>query len=151
MELLLINCLFIIFHCLYVFIFTSVSTGAHIIFCCAYKNLDVLTLTLGNMKIPLEEILIPLILLINKDMLHFSKVMIFPQMLLLPFFFFSTSEIPQFRLPYDVVNFEIELMKDLGVKVNESITLTYVLLKEQGVSSTLKINSKMSHILGKNN
>ncbi|EPY76480.1 hypothetical protein CB1_001428089 [Camelus ferus] len=28
----------------------------------------------------------------------------------------STSEIPQFRLPYDVVNFEIELMKDLGVK-----------------------------------
>ncbi|XP_074118859.1 dihydropyrimidine dehydrogenase [NADP(+)] [Sminthopsis crassicaudata] len=29
----------------------------------------------------------------------------------------STSEIPQFRLPYDVVNFEIELMKDLGVKV----------------------------------
>lgn len=30
----------------------------------------------------------------------------------------STSEIPQFRLPYDVVNFEIELMKDLGVKDN---------------------------------
>ncbi|XP_066208692.1 dihydropyrimidine dehydrogenase [NADP(+)] isoform X1 [Saccopteryx leptura] len=29
----------------------------------------------------------------------------------------STSEIPQFRLPYDVVNFEIELMKDLGVKI----------------------------------
>nr|XP_009684261.1 PREDICTED: dihydropyrimidine dehydrogenase [NADP(+)] isoform X4 [Struthio camelus australis] len=29
----------------------------------------------------------------------------------------STSEIPQFRLPYDVVNFEAELMKDLGVKV----------------------------------
>ncbi|XP_036308441.1 dihydropyrimidine dehydrogenase [NADP(+)] [Pipistrellus kuhlii] len=29
----------------------------------------------------------------------------------------STSEIPQFRLPYDVVNFEVELMKDLGVKV----------------------------------
>ncbi|XP_075038434.1 dihydropyrimidine dehydrogenase [NADP(+)] isoform X2 [Mixophyes fleayi] len=31
----------------------------------------------------------------------------------------SASEIPQFRLPYDVVNFEIELMKDLGVKVIE--------------------------------
>ena len=30
---------------------------------------------------------------------------------------FSASEIPQFRLPYEVVDFEIELMKDLGVKV----------------------------------
>ncbi|KAK6484698.1 dihydropyrimidine dehydrogenase [Huso huso] len=29
----------------------------------------------------------------------------------------STSEIPQFRLPYSVVDFEIKLMKDLGVKV----------------------------------
>ncbi|MBN3296653.1 DPYD dehydrogenase, partial [Amia calva] len=29
----------------------------------------------------------------------------------------STSEIPQFRLPYNVVQFEIELMKDLGIKV----------------------------------
>ncbi|XP_077189098.1 dihydropyrimidine dehydrogenase [NADP(+)] isoform X2 [Paroedura picta] len=29
----------------------------------------------------------------------------------------STSEIPQFRLPYDVVHFETELMKDLGVKI----------------------------------
>ncbi|KAG8436764.1 hypothetical protein GDO86_007740 [Hymenochirus boettgeri] len=29
----------------------------------------------------------------------------------------STSEIPQFRLSYDVVKFEIELMKDLGVKI----------------------------------
>lgn len=29
----------------------------------------------------------------------------------------STSEIPQFRLPYEVVQFEIGLMKDLGVKV----------------------------------
>ena len=32
--------------------------------------------------------------------------------------FGSSSEIPQFRLPYDVVNFELELMKDLGVKVS---------------------------------
>ncbi len=30
----------------------------------------------------------------------------------------SSSEIPQFRLPYDVVSFEVELMKDLGVKVS---------------------------------
>uniref|UniRef100_A0A8C4DAF7 Dihydropyrimidine dehydrogenase [NADP(+)] n=1 Tax=Dicentrarchus labrax TaxID=13489 RepID=A0A8C4DAF7_DICLA len=29
----------------------------------------------------------------------------------------SISEIPQFRLPYEVVQFEIDLMKDLGVKV----------------------------------
>uniref|UniRef100_A0A8C1MWN1 Dihydropyrimidine dehydrogenase [NADP(+)] n=1 Tax=Cyprinus carpio TaxID=7962 RepID=A0A8C1MWN1_CYPCA len=29
----------------------------------------------------------------------------------------STAEIPQFRLPYEVVQFEIDLMKDLGVKV----------------------------------
>ncbi|CAI9740097.1 dehydrogenase [NADP(+)]-like isoform X1 [Octopus vulgaris] len=29
----------------------------------------------------------------------------------------SSSEIPEFRLPYDVVDFEIQLMKDLGVKV----------------------------------
>ena len=32
--------------------------------------------------------------------------------------FGSSSEIPQFRLPYDVVNFELELVKDLGVKVS---------------------------------
>ena len=29
----------------------------------------------------------------------------------------SSSEIPQYRLPYEVVSFEIDLMKDLGVKV----------------------------------
>uniref|UniRef100_A0ABM0H1K6 Dihydropyrimidine dehydrogenase [NADP(+)] n=1 Tax=Saccoglossus kowalevskii TaxID=10224 RepID=A0ABM0H1K6_SACKO len=29
----------------------------------------------------------------------------------------SSSEIPQFRLPFDVVSFEVEQMKDLGVKV----------------------------------
>ncbi|XP_033127315.1 dihydropyrimidine dehydrogenase [NADP(+)]-like [Anneissia japonica] len=29
----------------------------------------------------------------------------------------SSSEIPQFRLPYDVVSFEVDLMKDLGVKI----------------------------------
>ena len=26
----------------------------------------------------------------------------------------STAEIPQFRLPYEVVQFEVDLMKDLG-------------------------------------
>lgn len=29
----------------------------------------------------------------------------------------SSTEIPQYRLPFDVVDFEVELMKDLGVKV----------------------------------
>eukprot|EP01113_Clastostelium_recurvatum_P006868 TRINITY_DN1314_c0_g1_i2.p1 TRINITY_DN1314_c0_g1~~TRINITY_DN1314_c0_g1_i2.p1 ORF type:complete len:1053 (-),score=261.29 TRINITY_DN1314_c0_g1_i2:46-3162(-) len=29
----------------------------------------------------------------------------------------SSQEIPQFRLPYDVVDFEVKMMKDLGVKV----------------------------------
>ena len=31
---------------------------------------------------------------------------------------YSASEIPQFRLPYQAVDFEIQLMKDLGVKVS---------------------------------
>nr|XP_033771656.1 dihydropyrimidine dehydrogenase [NADP(+)] isoform X2 [Geotrypetes seraphini] len=49
----------------------------------------------------------------------------------------STSEIPQFRLPYDVVNFEVELMKDLGVKVIDGKGLgvngmTISTLKEEG-------------------
>ncbi|XP_042573992.1 dihydropyrimidine dehydrogenase [NADP(+)]-like [Cyprinus carpio] len=49
----------------------------------------------------------------------------------------STAEIPQFRLPYEVVQFEIDLMKDLGVKVvlekglgQNGMTLTS--LKEKG-------------------
>ncbi|KAA8587551.1 hypothetical protein FQN60_016413 [Etheostoma spectabile] len=52
----------------------------------------------------------------------------------------STSEIPQFRLPYEVVQFEIDLMKDLGVKVVcekglgvNGMTLTS--LKEEGFKS----------------
>ena len=28
------------------------------------------------------------------------------------------------RLPYDVINFEIDLMKDLGVKVGRSVSVT---------------------------
>jgi len=31
--------------------------------------------------------------------------------------FHSSAEIPQYRLPYSVVDFEVQLMKDLGVKV----------------------------------
>ncbi|XP_028823383.1 dihydropyrimidine dehydrogenase [NADP(+)]-like isoform X3 [Denticeps clupeoides] len=30
----------------------------------------------------------------------------------------SSAEIPQFRLPYEVVQFEVDLMKDLGVKLS---------------------------------
>ena len=41
------------------------------------------------------------------------------------FSFCSSSEIPQYRLPYDVVNFEIEQMKDLGVKVGVKHHLLY--------------------------
>ena len=29
----------------------------------------------------------------------------------------STAEIPQFRLPYEAVDFEVQQMMDLGVKV----------------------------------
>uniref|UniRef100_A0A673MLS6 Dihydropyrimidine dehydrogenase [NADP(+)] n=1 Tax=Sinocyclocheilus rhinocerous TaxID=307959 RepID=A0A673MLS6_9TELE len=49
----------------------------------------------------------------------------------------SSSEIPQFRLPYDVVQFEVDLMKDLGVKIvcdrelgQDGMTL--LSLKEEG-------------------
>ena len=44
--------------------------------------------------------------------------------LLRPFFRRSSSEIPQYRLPYDVIDFEVELMKDLGVKVVTGRSLT---------------------------
>jgi len=36
----------------------------------------------------------------------------------------SSSEIPQYRLPYDVVNFEIAMVKDLGVKVETGRALS---------------------------
>lgn len=36
----------------------------------------------------------------------------------------SSSEIPQYRLPMDVVHFEIELMKDLGVKIETGRALS---------------------------
>jgi len=56
------------------------------------------------------------------------------------FIYFSASEIPQFRLPYDVVNFEAELMKDLGVKVMKNISclcIAHRKKKEQGVCQKL--------------
>lgn len=52
-------------------------------------------------------------------------------------FVHSTAEIPQFRLPYEVVQFEIDLMKDLGVKVPVRETW-------QDVKSFQPINSQMS-------
>jgi len=36
----------------------------------------------------------------------------------------NTSELPAYRLPYDVINFELDLMKDLGVKVETGRALT---------------------------
>ena len=48
----------------------------------------------------------------------------------------SSTEIPQYRLPYDVVSFEVQLMKDLGVKIEYGKKLgkdfTIQSLKEQG-------------------
>ncbi|XP_013417109.1 dihydropyrimidine dehydrogenase [NADP(+)] isoform X2 [Lingula anatina] len=50
----------------------------------------------------------------------------------------SSSEIPQYRLPYDAVNFEIQLMRDLKVKIvcdtslSASNGLTIQSLKEDG-------------------
>merc|ERR1719411_2322463 len=29
----------------------------------------------------------------------------------------NTSELPSYRLPYDVINFEMDLMTDIGVKI----------------------------------
>lgn len=62
------------------------------------------------------------------------------------------SEIPQFRLPYDVVNFEAKLMKDLGVKVIKNISCLCIAQrkKKKGTRTLPKINSKMSCTLVKN-
>ena len=43
--------------------------------------------------------------------------LIYSVMYIIFFSLSSSSEIPQYRLPYDVVSYEVELMKDLGVKV----------------------------------
>ncbi|CAI4227016.1 unnamed protein product [Auanema sp. JU1783] len=52
----------------------------------------------------------------------------------------SSSEIPQFRLPYDVVDFEIQLARDIGVKIVTGRTLsksdiTLEGLKKDGVKA----------------
>ena len=39
----------------------------------------------------------------------------------------NTSELPSYRLPYDVVNFEMDLMKDIGVKVTAYYKLYVVI------------------------
>merc|ERR1712168_853120 len=50
----------------------------------------------------------------------------------------SSAEIPQYRLPYDVVDFEVRLMTDLGVKIEKGKPLsadsglTVKSLKEDG-------------------
>ena len=54
-------------------------------------------------------------------------------------FNYSSAEIPQYRLPYDVVNFEVEMMKDLGVKVHYSQTRSSVLPKNQDLVLLFKI------------
>lgn len=52
----------------------------------------------------------------------------------------SSAEIPQYRLPYSVVDFEVELMKDLGVKVETGRALctndlTIQKLKDDGFAA----------------
>ncbi|CAD6185538.1 unnamed protein product [Caenorhabditis auriculariae] len=52
----------------------------------------------------------------------------------------SSSEIPQFRLPYDVVDFEIQLARDIGVRIETDRSLhtsdiTLGKLKEEGVKA----------------
>ncbi|KAK6763278.1 hypothetical protein RB195_023838 [Necator americanus] len=52
----------------------------------------------------------------------------------------GSSEIPQFRLPYDVVDFEIQLARDIGVKIETGRTLhendlTIEKLKADGVKA----------------
>ena len=43
----------------------------------------------------------------------------------------NTSELPSYRLPYDVINFEMDLMKDVGVKVKHQGQ--YRQIQRQGV------------------
>lgn len=51
----------------------------------------------------------------------------------------SSSEIPAFRLPYEVVSYEVQLMKDLGVKVvtgkELGVDMTVESLKKDGYKS----------------
>nr|XP_012218398.1 PREDICTED: dihydropyrimidine dehydrogenase [NADP(+)] [Linepithema humile] len=45
----------------------------------------------------------------------------------------SSSEIPQYRLPYDVVSFEVDLVRDLGVKIELGRSLSEDDLTIQGL------------------
>ncbi|EFN81057.1 Dihydropyrimidine dehydrogenase [NADP+] [Harpegnathos saltator] len=47
----------------------------------------------------------------------------------------SSSEIPQYRLPYDVVNFEVDLVRDLGVKIELGRSLCEDDLTIQGLQN----------------
>jgi hypothetical protein len=49
----------------------------------------------------------------------------------LPFYFFlicGQKSVFICRLPYDVVNFEIDLMKDLGVKVSKYLNISSIFI-----------------------
>ncbi|XP_033210054.1 dihydropyrimidine dehydrogenase [NADP(+)] [Belonocnema kinseyi] len=48
----------------------------------------------------------------------------------------SSSEIPQYRLPYDVVNFEVDLARDLGVKIEFGRRLSEKDLTIQGLKKS---------------
>ncbi|KAG7199458.1 hypothetical protein KM043_014084 [Ampulex compressa] len=48
----------------------------------------------------------------------------------------SSSEIPQYRLPYDVVNFEVDLVKDLGVRIELGRALSENDLTIQGLQNS---------------
>ncbi|RZF40963.1 hypothetical protein LSTR_LSTR013218 [Laodelphax striatellus] len=71
----------------------------------------------------------------------------------------SSTEIPQYRLPYNVVNFEVELVKDLGVKIEykralSSSDITIEGLKSKGYEAVFigiglpeaKITPSFSHL-----
>lgn len=63
----------------------------------------------------------------------------------------SSAEIPQFRLPYNAVDFEIQLAKDIGVKVR-SLSKKFILalfrLKPVDLSIPLTSLSRISRIMG---
>lgn len=60
---------------------------------------------------------------------------------------FSSSEIPQFRLPFGVVDFEINLMKDLGVKVSY-IFIFIIYLLYTSTNITFKICDSTNYNIG---
>ena len=43
----------------------------------------------------------------------------------------SASEIPQFRLPYESVSWEVKLMQDIGVKVSTTIFIVVTKTKNE--------------------